>query len=53
MGRIHENLEPKEFSQPNGIVTAAVCKKSGKLSVKGLCSADPRGSMVETEYFAD
>lgn len=53
MGRIHENLEPKEFTQPNSIVTAAVCKKSGKLSVKGLCSADPRGSMVETEYFAD
>ena len=53
MGRVHENLEPKEFTQPNGIVTAAVCKKSGKLSVKGLCSADPRGSMVETEYFAD
>ena len=53
MGRVHENLKPKEFTQPNGIVTAAVCKKSGKLSVKGLCDADPRGSMVETEYFAD
>lgn len=52
MGRIHENLEYKEFSQPEGIVTAAVCKKSGKLAVEGLCDADPRGSMVETEYFA-
>ncbi len=52
MGRIHENLEYKDFAQPEGIATAAVCKKSGKLAVEGLCSADPRGSMVETEFFA-
>ncbi len=52
MGRIHEKLKYKEFAKPDGIVTATVCKKSGKLSVKGLCNADPRGSMVETEYFA-
>ncbi len=52
MGRIHENLEYKDFTQPEGITTAAVCKKSGKLAVEGLCDADPRGSMVETEFFA-
>ncbi len=52
MGRIHEGLEYKEFSVPDGIVTATVCKKSGKLAVDGLCDSDPRGSMVETEYFA-
>lgn len=52
MGRIHENLEYRDFVQPEGIVTAAVCKKSGKLAVSGLCDSDPRGSMVETEYFA-
>lgn len=52
MGRIHENLEYREFVQPEGIVTAAVCKKSGKLAVNGLCDRDPRGSMIETEYFA-
>lgn len=52
MGRIHENLEYKDFTQPDGIVTATVCKKSGKLAVEGLCDCDPRGSMVETEYFA-
>ena len=52
MGRLHENLEYKDFTQPEGITTAAVCKKSGKLAVEGLCDADPRGSMVETEYFA-
>lgn len=43
MGRIHENLEHKEFTQPEGILTAAVCRKSGKLAVSGLCDADPRG----------
>ena len=52
MERLHENLEYKEFTQPEGIVTAAVCRKSGKLAVNGLCDADPRGSMVESEYFA-
>lgn len=53
MGRVHENLEYKEFAMPSeGITTATVCKKSGKLAVEGLCDADPRGSMVETEYFA-
>ncbi len=52
MGRIHENLEYKDFTQPDGIVTATVCKKSGKLAVEGLCDCDPRGSMVETEFFA-
>ena len=33
MQRIHENLPRKEFTQPSGIVTAQVCKKSGKLSI--------------------
>jgi len=36
----------------SGITSAVVCKKSGKLAVEGLCDCDPRGSMVETEYFA-
>lgn len=53
MARIHEGLEYREFTEPAGIVTSAVCKKSGKLAVSGLCDSDPRGSMVETEYFAD
>lgn len=52
MSRIHEGLEYKEFTIPEGIVTATVCKKSGKLAVEGLCDQDPRGSMVTTEYFA-
>lgn len=52
MSRLHEKLEYKEFTMPDGITTATVCKKSGKLAVDGLCDCDPRGSMVETEYFA-
>lgn len=52
MERVHENLEYKDFTMPSGITSATVCKKSGKLAVEGLCDADPRGSMVETEYFA-
>lgn len=51
MSRIHENLEYKDFEQPSTVVTAQVCKKSGKLAIPGVCEADPRGSMVITEYF--
>jgi penicillin-binding protein 1A len=52
MVRIHENLPRKEFTQPAGITTATVCKKSGKLAIEGVCDNDPRGSTVYTEYFA-
>lgn len=52
MSRVHENLEYRDFTKPEGIVTATICKKSGKLAVEGLCDSDPRGSMVKTEYFA-
>ena len=52
MTRIHANLPVKEFTKPDDIETAVVCKKSGKLAVKGVCDADPRGSQVYTEYFA-
>ena len=53
MTRVHENLEEKEFEKPDGIVTASVCKKSGKLARSGLCDCDPRGSQVITEIFAE
>ena len=52
MSRIHEGKEYKEFIRPEGLSTATVCKKSGKLAVGGLCDADPRGNMMITEYFA-
>ena len=53
MSRIHENLEYKDFTMPENITTATICKKSGKLVVAGHCDSDPRGSMVSTEYFAE
>lgn len=49
MAAIHENLEYKAFSTPEGITTAIVCNKSGKLAVDGLCTLD--GS-AHVEYFA-
>lgn len=52
MTRIHKDLPAKEFKMPEGIEKASICKKSGKLAVKGLCDADPRGSQIITEYFA-
>lgn len=53
MSRLHEGLEYREFQQPEGLTTATVCRKSGKLAVGGLCDADPRGSMITSEYFAN
>ena len=52
MSRVHENLEKIEFEKPEGIVSATVCKKSGKLVRGGLCDCDPRGSQAITELFA-
>lgn len=48
MSELHANLEYKNFSTPEGISTATVCNKSGKLAVDGLCTLD--GSS-HTEYF--
>lgn len=53
MSRIHAGLKDKGFPMPSGIVTAEVCKKSGQLVKTGVCANDPRGSMVQTEYFAE
>lgn len=52
MSRIHEGMEDPGFAVPDSIETAEVCRKSGKLAVPGVCSNDPRGSAVYTEYFA-
>ncbi|MBR1444310.1 MAG: transglycosylase domain-containing protein, partial [Firmicutes bacterium] len=51
MEKVHEGYEVKDFPQPEGIVTATICTESGKLA-GSLCSSDPRGNCVRTEYFA-
>lgn len=48
MSKIHENLEYKAFPMANGIVTARVCSKSGRLPIAGVCDG-----CVTTEYFAE
>ncbi|MBN2220559.1 MAG: PBP1A family penicillin-binding protein [Vallitaleaceae bacterium] len=52
MEAIHVGLPYKDFDVPEGITTASICTESGKLAEPGLCSSDPRGSTVRTEYFA-
>ncbi|MDY3920198.1 MAG: PBP1A family penicillin-binding protein [Candidatus Limivivens sp.] len=52
MNRIHAELPVTSFEQPETIVTAYVCRKSGKLAIPGVCTADPRGDQAYTEYFA-
>lgn len=48
MSKIHENLEYKAFPMANGIVTAKVCSKSGRLPIAGVCDG-----CIVTEYFAE
>lgn len=50
MEKVHEGLAVKDFTKPDGLVTASICMESGKLA-GSLCSSDPRGSRVRTEYF--
>lgn len=52
MGSIHEGLKNKEIEKPSGIVSATVCKDSGKLATN-LCSSDQRGGRVRTELFIE
>ncbi len=52
MEKIHMNLERKEFTKPDSIVSAKICTKSGKLAVDGVCDQAPGASTVRTEYFA-
>lgn len=48
MSRIHEDLPAKSFEKPNGIVTATICSRSGKLPIAGVCDGHHA-----TEYFAE
>lgn len=50
MAPAHEGLEVTEIEKPSGIVTALVCKDSGKKPTS-LCSHDQRGSRVVSEMF--
>lgn len=50
MAEIHDELEPKGFVRPEGIVTAQVDSISGKLPTD-LSHQDPRGDTVISEIF--
>ena len=47
MGDLHRGLADPGFTQPDGIGKYAVCKKSGKLAIDGVCPE------VTSEYFAE
>lgn len=50
MLKAHENLEPKNWAVPAGVVKKQICIYSGKVPSE-LCSQDPRGKTVIQEYF--
>lgn len=41
----------RDFDACQGIRTATICAKSGKLPVSGVCSNDPEKNMERIEYF--
>ena len=51
MERVHEGLPDPGFPVPDGIVKVQICRKSGKLAIPGVCTNEPRGNAVYTEYF--
>lgn len=53
MSRIHEGKSDRSFDMPQGITQASVCSVSGKLPLPSICNADPRGSKIIKEYFAE
>lgn len=53
MDRVHEGLENTGFQVPQEVKKYQICIKSGKRAVPGVCDADPRGSAVYSEYFAE
>jgi len=53
MDRVHEGLDNTGFQVPQGVKKYRICIKSGKLAIPGVCDADPRGSAVYSEYFAE
>jgi len=47
MERVHEGLEYRDFTMPEGIVEVEICSRSGKLPhPSGIC-----GAHLKTEYF--
>lgn len=48
----YKGLTAKDFDACKGITSCSICRKCGKLAVKDLCSKDPRGTMIRTEYYA-
>lgn len=49
---IQKNLEKKDFTMPDSIVTKRICTKSGKLAKEGFCDDPSVGNTTRIEYFA-
>ena len=52
MKRIHADLEYKNFERPKGIVSASICRESGKVPIAGTCDLCQKGNAIKSEYFA-
>lgn len=50
MEKVHNNLSPKDFVEPQGIIRKSICVDSGMLPGP-YCSSDPRGSRIREELF--
>ena len=54
MSQVHEGLENKDFTQPDGLVTVQICRDKRPAGQRGLPQRPPRGSRVQSmTLFAD
>ncbi|MFT4144523.1 MAG: transglycosylase domain-containing protein [Mobilitalea sp.] len=49
---IQKDLEIKEFTKPDSVISVKICTKSGKLAVEGLCDDVQGKDFTKVEYFA-
>lgn len=52
MEKVHEGLENKEFTKPDGIVTRSFCSASGGVPISGVCENDYYGNAIASDISA-
>lgn len=51
MTRVHDGMYDPGFTVPDNMEKVEICRKSGKRAIQGICTADPRGNAVYSEYY--
>ena len=52
MQEAHKDVETKEIFDKDNLVTAKICKESGKLAIERACDQTDQGDVTYVEYFS-